>query len=137
MKFIKKFTAGFFLIIGLFILLLGTIDLMDESKSKDDKDGALAAIVIFGLPSTGIATWLIWGLSQENQHKLQQLSVEKDRLFLQLLQQEQGQITVTKFALYANISIAESQAYLDQKAKQLNANFEATEEGGIIYKFPE
>ena len=124
------------MIISLSILLLGTIDLATPNSPKKDKEGALAAIVLFGLPSTAMGTWLIWSLRQQNQKQLKELDLEREQLLLQLIQQNQGKITVIGFAASAQISIEEAQQYLDEKAKQLNANFEATDEGEIIYRFP-
>ncbi|WP_353933056.1 hypothetical protein WJM97_10950 [Okeanomitos corallinicola TIOX110] len=137
MKIIKKIFAGSFLVIGLAILLLGTIELIDSNKSNEDKEGALAAIVVFGIPSTAIGTWIIWGLRQQHEQKLKQFQLEREQLFLRLLQQEEGRVTITKFALAAQISIEEAKQYLDEKAKQLNANFETSDNEGIIYRFPE
>lgn len=67
MKTIKKILAGTFLTIGLAILLLGTLDLINSKKTSADKEGALAALVVFGLPSTAIGTWIIWSLRQQHQ----------------------------------------------------------------------
>jgi hypothetical protein len=136
MKTLKKLTAGFFLLIGIAIMILGTVDLASPNKTQDDKDGALAAMVIFGVPAIVFGGWLFRGLRQENQQKLKQLSQHKEQVLLQLLEQENKPITVTSFALAAKISIAESQQYLDEQALKLNADFDTTEEGGIIYKFP-
>jgi predicted HTH domain antitoxin len=94
-------------------------------------------MVIFGLPSTALGTWIIWSLRQKHQYKIKQLNLEKEQLLLNLIQQNEGEITVTRFALVAQIPIAEAKAYLDEKAKQLNADFEASDEGGMIYKFPQ
>ncbi len=136
MKTFKKILAGSFLTIGLAILLLGTLDLIDSKKSSAEKEDSLAALVIFGLPSTGIGTWIIWSLRQQHEKQVKQLNLAKEQLFLQLLQQENGELTVTKFALSAQISIEEAKLYLDEKAKQLNANFEISDKEGIIYRFP-
>ncbi|MFP4411713.1 hypothetical protein [Coleofasciculus sp.] len=136
MKTVKKVFTGVFLIFGISILLLGTIYIANPNASKKDKEGALGAIVLFSLPSTAIGTWLIWHLRQQHQQQLKQLNLDKEQLFLHLLQQQGGKITVTNFALSAKISIQESKEYLDQKAQQLNAGFETSDEGGIIYKFP-
>jgi predicted transcriptional regulator len=136
MKTIKKIFAGFFLIIGLSILLIGTIELVNPNSTKKDKEGGLAAIVVFSLPSTAIATWLIWSLKQDYRQKVKQIETAKEQVFLQLLQETEGKITITKFALSANISIEEAKEYLDIKSQQLNGDFEASDEGGIIYKFP-
>jgi predicted HTH domain antitoxin len=137
MKIIRKILAGTFLTIGLGVLILGTNDLIDRKKTNEDKEGALAAIVILGLPSTAFGTWIIWNLQRQHQKELQQLYLKKEQMFLQLLEQEQGRITITKFALYAQIPIEESKQFLEEKAKQLNANYETSEKAGIIYIFPE
>ncbi len=136
MKTLKKILAGSFLTIGLAILLLGTLDLIDSKKTSKYKEDSLAAIVIFGLPSTAIGTWIFWSLRQQHKKQLKELNLAKEQLFLRLLQQEAGAITVPKFALSAQISIEEAKLYLDEKAKQLNASFETSDQEGIIYRFP-
>jgi hypothetical protein len=78
MKKLKKIAAGFFLITGLSLLLLGMIDIANPNAPKKDKEGALAAIALFSLPSTAIGTWLIWGLRQQHQQQLKQLNLEKE-----------------------------------------------------------
>jgi type II secretory pathway pseudopilin PulG len=136
MKTLKKILAGSFLTFGLAILLLGTLDLINSKKTSADKEGSLAALVIFGLPSTAIGTWLFWSLRQQHEKQLKEINLAKEQLFLRLLQQEKGELTVTKFALSAQISIEEAKLYLDEKAKQLNASFEISDQEGIIYRFP-
>jgi hypothetical protein len=137
MNTIKKLVAGLLLCIGLAILLLGTIDLVSSSTDSEDKEGALAALVIFGLPSLLLGSWLIWDLNNRNRLSLREVEKRKEQAFLQLLNQKGEEVTVIKFALYAQISIEEAQSYLDLKAKQLDAEFQAGDEGGIIYKFPQ
>jgi predicted HTH domain antitoxin len=137
MKILKKILAGSFLTIGLAILLLGTIQLTDSKLKSEDKEGALETIVLLGLPSTAIGIWIIWSLQQQHQQELKKLKLQKEQLFLRLLEQEEGIITITKFAVAAQISIEESKQYLEEKAKQLNANFENSDKEGIIYRFPE
>ncbi len=136
MKTLKKVAASFFLIIGLSIILRGTIDIINPNSTKDWKEGALVGVLILGLPSTAIGTWLIWKLYQEHQQRIKKLNLEKEQFFLRLLEEKEGTITVRNFALSAQISLEEAQKYLNEKAQQLNANYESTEEGGIIYKFP-
>lgn len=136
MKTLKKILAGVLLTTGLSILLLGTIYLVNPKTTKEDKEGSLAAIVLFGLPPTAIGTWLIWSLYQQHQQQLKQLNLEREQEFLRLLQQQGGEMTVTAFALSTQISIKDAKLYLDQKAQELGANFEASDEKGIIYRFP-
>ena len=124
--------------IGLPVLLLGTVELLNPDALPEDKEGATAAIAILGLPPTAIGSWLLFSLRQQNQHQSKRLDQAKDRerLFLLLLQQYEGELTIPTFALAAEISIEEAKQYLDEKARQLDANFEPNDEGGIIYKFP-
>jgi hypothetical protein len=73
MRTVKKILAGTFLTIGLAILLLGTLDLINPKKTSADKEGALAALVVFGLPSTAIGTWIIWSLRQQHQQEIKKM----------------------------------------------------------------
>ncbi len=65
MKTLKKILASLFLITGLSILLLGAIDLKNPNNTKQYKEGGLAAIILFSLPSTAIKKWLIGNLRQQ------------------------------------------------------------------------
>lgn len=137
MRFLQGVFAAICLMIGLPVLLLGTAELVDPNINEDvDKDGALAAMAILGLPATGLGTWMIFNLRHHGKQKTAQLNLEQEQLFLQLLQQNGGEITIATFALEAQIPIKEAKEYLDQKAKQLDAGFDVSSEGGIIYKFP-
>ena len=136
MRLLKKFFAGLCLVIGLPITLLCTVELLNPDTPAEDKEGATAAIALLGLPPTAIGGWLLFSLRQQNQHQSQQLDFARDQLFLKLVQEYEGDLTVTKFALEAQIPIEDAKEYLDEKAQQLDARFEASDEGGIIYKFP-
>lgn len=136
MQTLKKILAGFFLLAGLPILLVGAADLVDHDSSREDKEGAIAAIGFFGLPSVAIAAGLLVSWRQQQQRQQQQLSLGQEQMFLQLLQQHNGAMTVVDFALAANIPIEDAKAYLDQKAKQLDASFEVSDSREVVYRFP-
>lgn len=135
MNALKKASATLLFLIGISIFLLGTMDLLNSNASEEDRSGALAAITLFGLPSVGAASFLIWSLRREHHQSLQQKDLQKEQIFLQLLQSSQT-VTVTSFALAAQIPIEESKQFLDQKARQLNGDFEVSEEGSVHYRFP-
>ena len=135
MPTLKRILAGFFLLIGLPILLVGAFDLMDPEESREDKEGALAAAGFFGVPSVAIAAGLLISAQRHRRTQRQKIDLAREQLFLNLLSAQDGEVTVVGFALAAQISIEEAKAYLDEKATQLGANFEVTEDGGIIYKF--
>lgn len=136
MRVLKTTFAGLCLLIGLPIVLLCTVELLNPETPAEDREEATAAIAILGLPPTAVGAWLLFSLRNQNQHQSQQSDLEREQLFLKLLQQHEGELTVTTFALAAQISIEEAKDYLEAKATQLDANFEPGDEGGIIYKFP-
>lgn len=138
MKLLRKILAGLFLTFGLSTLLYCVINLADPHATKEDKDGSLAVAMILSVPSTVLGLWLVWGLRHQHQlqHQLQRSHLAQEQLFLHLLQQAEGEITVTGFALSAQIPIDQAKLYLDEKAKQLSANLKVNDDGVIIYRFP-
>ncbi|MEM7796645.1 MAG: hypothetical protein AAF579_19590 [Cyanobacteria bacterium P01_C01_bin.118] len=127
---------GLLLLIGLPIVILAAIDLADSDETRDNKEGALAAMVFFGLPPVAISTGLMLNLRYGHQRQRQQVSLLREQSFLQLLQQQQGKVSAANFALAAKIPLAEAKVYLDEKAQQLDADFEVSDNREIIYKFP-
>ena len=79
--------------------------------------------------------WIVWGLSK----KKEVLQKERDRqietTFLELVQANQGEVSAINFAIVTKLSLEESKQYLDKKAKQLNADFNVSEDGAISYQF--
>lgn len=135
MKTLKKIFAVFFLITGLSITVLFAIDLVNPNTTAKDKEDAVAAALLFGLPSTAVGAWLVWSLRQQHQQEVHNIEQQKEQIFLKILQAHNGEIMIAKFALETQMSIQEAKEYLDLKAQQLDASFEPGNEGGIIYKF--
>lgn len=136
MQVVKKIFAGLLLLIGLPIVILAAVDLADPDEARESKEGALAAMVFFGLPSVAISTGLIFNLRQNHQRQSQQIGLLREQSFLQLLQQQHGEISAASFALAAKIPLEEAKVYLDEKAQQLDADFEVGDNREIIYRFP-
>lgn len=55
--------------------------------------------------------------------------------FFQLLQENQGRITLMQFAIATRLSGEEATEYLDKQAIEFNANFDVDEQGNIFYVF--
>jgi hypothetical protein len=95
--------------------------------------------VIFGVPTIILGTWLGVGLylQERNSKKAlqQQLSDRLQATFYGMIQQNQGRITVLGFAMQSQLPTATAREYLDEKAKELNANFKVSEEGSVSYHF--
>lgn len=131
MKLFKKIAAGCLLSLG-FICLLGTVfNVVEQDTTQEDRDAAFAGLVL-GLPLTISGGWLIWSLSQ--QHQQQQETYFRSKFF-HLIEKGDGLMTVLNFAMEANISGEEAKQYLEKYAQEFGADFEVTEQGGIIYKF--
>ena len=135
-KLLQKIAAGACLTIGVPIALLCLVELTSTTNTPEEKENSMAALMLIGLPTTGVGTWLTLNLRHQNQQQKQKFNLAQEQLFLSLLQQNGGKLTITEFAIAAEIPIEEAKEYLDLKANQLNAGFEASDEGGIIYKFP-
>ncbi|MBD2691916.1 hypothetical protein [Anabaena catenula] len=95
--------------------------------------------IIFGVPTAILGVWLALGLYKQNQQEkkaINQQTNEHLRLqFYQMLQENQGKITLLSFAMQSQLPATEARKYLDEKAKEFNANFQVTEEGAVSYHF--
>lgn len=136
MRWFKKAAAGLLLLWGLSISILATIDTFNPDTPAEDKDGSVAALIIFGIPPIAISGLLIHSLHQQHQANTQKSDRELEQLFLTELQANAGVVNPILFATKSDLSLDDTKAYLDAKAVQLNGLYEATETGGIIYRFP-
>lgn len=102
-----------------------------KNPTKEDKSAALGGLII-GVPVTAAATFM---LLSANKSTPKSLKPSTEQIFLELVAANGGRITPIKLAIAANLPLADAKQYLDQKAIELNANFEVTDEGGINYHF--
>ncbi|MDZ8238415.1 MAG: hypothetical protein RMZ69_14750 [Nostoc sp. ChiQUE01a] len=139
MKLIKKFLAFCFLLFGIPLSAVMLWDIINPKTTNKDKQDAVAALAILTVPSTMIGGWLSWSLVQQNKkEKALLLESEQKRLqlvFLELVESNSGTITVLQMAKNSEISTEKAKEYLDEKAKELNASFEVSENGNILYRF--
>lgn len=136
MRTIQKALAGACLLFGLSITLLATTQLVGSDEDWEDRAETGAALVIFGLAPTALGTWLAWNLRYNQERSSQALTLQQEQVFVQLLQSHGGDLSIVQFAAAAQIPIEQAKAFLDQKAKVLNASFDVKESGAIIYRFP-
>jgi len=131
----KKVFAGILLSVG-FIFLAVTVSVMfTKNPSQEDKDAALGGLII-GVPATAGGAWIIWGLRKKREELESDRQRQLETAFLTILQDHNGRITTTKFAIATKLSLEESKHYLDQKAAKMDASFDVSEEGAISYHFP-
>ncbi|WP_016949929.1 hypothetical protein [Anabaena sp. PCC 7108] len=102
--------------------------------------------IIFGVPTAILGVWLALGLYKQNQQDKKAINQQmheylrcqeqaKLSKFYQMLQENQGKITLLNFAMQSQLPATEARQYLDEKAKEFNANFQVTEEGAVSYHF--
>lgn len=114
-------------------VLVWTMPNKDASPEdiQEDKDAALGGL-LFGIPSVAWGAWLARGLYKQAKQE------QCDRLnstFYRLIKESDGKITVLRLAMESKLPGKAAKEYLDEKAKEFQANFEVTESGDIIYHF--
>ncbi|MEH2394919.1 MAG: hypothetical protein V7K21_25800 [Nostoc sp.] len=56
-------------------------------------------------------------------------------MFLELIENNSGKITVLQLVRNAQIPTQSAKEHLDEKAKELSADFEVNEDGNVSYRF--
>jgi large subunit ribosomal protein L7/L12 len=132
MKLIKKLSASFLLTLGSICLLAAAYAPFNHEISPEEQRSEAIACLLFGLPVTGAGGWIAWRLHQQGKNK------RRDRLqsiFYELLKQSKGQITALQLAMEAKLTGTEARQFLDEQAREFNANFEVNAQGEIFYFF--
>ncbi len=137
MRMLQKALAGACVLFGLSITLLATTQLIgsDDDEWEDRAETGLA-LVMFGVAPTALGTWLAWNLRSNNQQLSQAVSIQQEQMFLQLLQNQAGDLTIVQFAAAAQMPVEQAKAFLDQKAQVLDASFDVKDTGALVYRFP-
>ncbi len=126
----KTIAAGILLGIGIPISLLTAISLSDHKTPPETKEGALGALILFGLPPIALGSWLVFNNYRSGKR------AERDQLqalFYRLLKEGNGHINALRFSMESNLSGLEAKEYLDDRAKEFNASYNISEEGKSYY----
>lgn len=130
MKPLSKTIAIILLMLGAPLTIAMLVDFANPKAAN--KEGAMAAVIFFGLPPTVLGSWML--IDGQRKDRL----AAHDRLqsnFFQVLQQQNGRITPLSLAMATGVSGQVAKAFLDEKAKEFNANFEVDETGNVLYCF--
>ena len=92
----------------------------------------LPVLAISGL---GAASYWLWRQQQRRHRQRQRHQARLNTKFYQLLQRQQGRISVLDFAMHSRLDGTSAQAYLNAQAQAFSAYFETTLRGDIIYVF--
>ncbi|MDF5710583.1 MAG: hypothetical protein PUP90_23650 [Nostoc sp. S4] len=157
MKTAEKLAAGWLLTLGFMFLTLSASAAIDKFATRKvyipvkdaydfsapnatyQDDNTAVSGLIFGVPSLTLGAWLALGLYRQSRQEKKALDRQRsDRLqslFYEMLQQNHGRVTVLGFAMQSQLPPADARQYLDEKAKEFNANFKVNEEGAVSYHF--
>ena len=164
MKTAEKFAAGWLLTLGFMFLSLSVSAVIEKNAIEkamqqpadgfewdykntspglqhiisEKNDTALGGF-IFGLPTSVLGGWLALSLyNQKRQQKkalTEKINEQLQSTFYRMILENEGRITVLKFAMHSQQPANTAKEYLDQKAKEFNADFTISEDGGISYYF--
>jgi hypothetical protein len=160
MKTAEKLAAGWLLTLGFMFLTLSVSAGIEKhnmlkpiSSGIDDDDGAnfvnkealylldttARQGLIFGVPTLILGGWLSLGLYRQSRQEQkainQQMNDRLQSIFYQMLQDNKGRMTLVGFAIKSELPAIAARQYLDEKAKEFNANFKVSEDGAISYHF--
>jgi hypothetical protein len=95
--------------------------------------------MIFGIPTLLLGGWLSLGLySQSRQEKKTLQKQTSDRLqslFYKMILENHGRVTLLGFAMQSELPATVAKEFLDERAKDFNANFKVSEDGIVSYYF--
>ncbi|AFY35824.1 hypothetical protein [Calothrix sp. PCC 7507] len=161
MKTAEKLAAGWLLTLGFMFLTLSVsaaleknsmlepiptaIEEEDYAREYVNRD-ALSLLdttarqsLIFGVPTLILGGWLSLGLYRQSRQEKkaldQQVNEQLQSIFYHMLQENKGRMTVAGFAIKSQLPAITAREYLDEKAKEFNANFKVSEDGAISYHF--
>ncbi|MCC5626926.1 hypothetical protein LC613_01450 [Nostoc sphaeroides CHAB 2801] len=159
MKTAEKLAAAWLLTMGFMFITLSAAEVFNKTTTEKSItlplawDGSIefsptntpviddttVERLIFGIPTLTLGAWLALGLyrqsRQEKKALNQQVSDRLQSIFYEMLKENHGRITVLGFAMQSQLPAAHARQYLDEKAKDFNANFKVNEEGAVSYHF--
>jgi hypothetical protein len=157
MKTAEKLAAGWLLTLGFMFVTLSATAVFEKLATRKviilpkdeyefnapsatyEDDNAAVGGIIFGVPTLTLGTWLALGLYRQSRQEKkainQQVSDRLQSIFYEMLQENHGRVTVLGFAMQSQLPAANARQYLDEKAKEFNANFKVNEEGAVSYHF--
>ncbi|ANV89940.1 serine/threonine-protein kinase [Picosynechococcus sp. PCC 8807] len=130
----QRFIGVSLLIMGLPIAIYGFVEGVNENAPQEDREGAIAAFIIFGVPFAGTGSFMLWRLNRQ----VRKEKFDSDWLrqnFYQTLSETNGEVTVLRFAQSTQLSGKEAQKYLDARAKEFNGTTRRSPDGEILYSF--
>jgi hypothetical protein len=132
MKSIRTVIAGLSLAFGVLMTVPTTAEVMGVKAPPSNRSNSAVALLCLGLAPIGLGSW---GLLHEKRRQQKLQTGHLDDVFYTLLLKNAGTITPIGFAMQSGLSGAETKTFLDDRAREFNANYEVTAQGDVVYVF--
>jgi len=124
-------------LVGLIITLNATYAITSP-MTKRYEGGWQVLTIGLTMVAVGVGLTALGAQQEQKRRENRQRQKERDRLyhiFLQLLKEGKGNVTVMQYAIATGLDAYAARAYLDEQAKALNAGYNVTQEGTFTYYF--
>ena len=132
MKSVKTVIAGLSLAFGVLMTIPTTAEVVGIKAPPSKRSDSAVALLFLGIAPIGLGSWLLLD-GKRRQQRFQ--SGHLDDLFYLLLRQNGGTITPLGWAMQSGLNGTVAKAFLDDRAKEFNANYQVTETGDVVYVF--
>ncbi|MBE9031584.1 hypothetical protein IQ266_17770 [filamentous cyanobacterium LEGE 11480] len=132
MRQLRFVLAGTLISLGAVLSLLCLVAAIAPGQTEDQRTSAVGVMLIVGAPPLVIGGALWMTGRQRDQARAE------DRLqstFFQVLQQGQGRMSILDFAMASKLDGDAAKAYLDDRAREFNADFDVNDDGAVLYCF--
>lgn len=134
MPLVKLIAASVLIPIGLIFVLAIATELSNPNATRESKLGMTVGGLILGVPTLILGSGLVWHALKHQDWQRQQR--RHHSIFLRLLRENQGYITVADLVYYTQLSDAEAKRFLDEKALRFEAQVGRQPNGERLYHFP-
>ncbi|CDM95716.1 MAG: hypothetical protein ABWU13_10405 [Limnospira maxima] len=114
MQIFKLIVASFLIPLGLIFWLSAATELISPTNISDNPWGKVAGGLILGSIPLFMGGWFMWEWYRERRRELYRRQRYKRSVFLHLIRDHRGLVTVSSLAQAANISPQEAKEFLDR-----------------------
>jgi hypothetical protein len=132
MKSMTKTLAVGLLAFGLLMTIPTMAEVVGIKAPPSQRSDSAVALLFLGIAPMALGSWLLVD-GKRRQQRFQ--SGHLDDLFYLLLRQNGGTITTLGWAMQSGLNGAAAKAFLDDRAREFNANYQVTEAGDVVYVF--
>lgn len=129
---LARFCAGSLLTVSLALVATAFIQLINPPTEAKEREGAAYAMIFF----SALSGFCIWSLKAAGNLQAKKKQDSLLACFYELVRDSNGRFTLLSFGAKAGIDGADAKRFLDARASEFDGNYEASEDGNIVYVFP-